>query len=320
MSRVVALCGGVGGAKLASGLAELLPGQDLLIAVNTGDDFQHLGLSICPDIDSTLYAISGLNDVERGWGRRDETWHFMAALAQLGGPGWFNLGDRDLATHVWRTTRRAAGASLSQVTGEMALALGISCRIVPMSDDPVSTVVETDAGRLAFQDYFVRHRCLPVIRAIDYEGAGAATIQPELKQALESAELQCVIICPSNPWLSIAPLLAIPSLRRALGACRAPVLAVSPIVGGRALKGPTDKIMRELGWPVSAAGLARFYVEIVDGFVIDEQDRSQTGSISALGCEAIVASTVMTDATSRRNLAQAVIEAATRCPRRRPPC
>lgn len=320
MSRVVALCGGVGGAKLAAGLADVLAGPDLLVAVNTGDDFEHLGLSICPDIDSTLYAVSGLNDADRGWGRRDETWNFMAALAQLGGPAWFNLGDRDLATHVWRSTRLAAGASLSQVTAELAGALGIACRIVPMSDQPVRTMVDTDAGRLAFQDYFVRRRCEPAIRAVDYAGAETAATQPELAQALAAADLRCVIICPSNPWLSIGPLLAIPSLRAALAACRAPVLAVSPIVGGRALKGPADKIMRELRWPVSAAGVARFYADIVDGFIVDEQDRSDIDLIRASGTEAFVAETVMIDSASRGRLARAALDAADRCPRRRRPC
>lgn len=309
MSRVLALCGGVGGAKLAAGLAEVLPSDELTIAVNTGDDFEHLGLHICPDIDSTLYALAGLNDVERGWGRRDETWSFMAALGELGGPTWFQLGDRDLATHVWRSARRAAGARNSEVTQELARSMGIGCRVVPMSDDPVRTVVVTDEGPLAFQDYFVRRRCEPAVRALEYRGAESAALQPDILGALRAPDLTAVVICPSNPWLSIGPILAMPALRKALQKSVAPVIAVSPLIGGRALKGPADKIMRELDLPTSAAGIARCYLPLLSTLVIDSSDAAQRGEVLAEGCEAIVTQTLMRDRDGRQRLARFVLEA-----------
>lgn len=312
MSRVVALCGGVGGAKLAAGLADVLPQDELLIAVNTGDDFEHLGLNICPDIDSTLYALAGLNDTERGWGRRNESWNFMSALGDLGGPTWFRLGDRDLATHVLRSARLAQGASASQVTDELARALGIGCRVVPMSDDPVRTFVQTDDGALAFQDYFVARACAPAVRGLEYRGANTASVQPELLAALRDEGLRAVVICPSNPWLSIGPMLALPALRAALAACPAPVLAVSPFVRGRALKGPADKIARELGLPATAAGIARVYHDILDALLIDPADASECEPVRTLGFDAVVVPTVMTDRRTRQLLAREVLAVADR--------
>lgn len=310
MSQVLALCGGVGGAKLAAGLADVLAPDELTIAVNTGDDFEHLGLSICPDIDSTLYALSGLNDTARGWGRRDETWNFMSSLGELGGPTWFQLGDRDLATHVWRSARRAAGASSSEITQELARSMGIACRVVPMSDDPVRTVVVTDEGALAFQDYFVRRRCEPEVRSLEYRGSDTAAIQPDILRALRSPDLAAVVICPSNPWLSIGPFLAMPKLRAALQKSVAPVIAVSPLIGGRALKGPADKIMRELDLETSAAGIARCYLPLLSTLVIDSSDAAQRDDVIAEGCDAIVTDTRMTDRESRQRLARVVLEAA----------
>lgn len=312
MSRVIALCGGVGGAKLAAGLAEVLPAEELLIAVNTGDDFEHLGLTICPDIDSTLYALADVNDAERGWGRRDETWNFMAALGELGGPAWFRLGDRDLATHVLRSQRRALGASASQVTRELALALGIRCAVMPMSDDPVRTHVITPDGTLPFQDYFVRKACAPIVRGIEYHGAETATVQPDLAAALRDPQLRAVVICPSNPWLSIGPMLAMPALRGALCATQAPVLAVSPLVGGRALKGPAAKIMRELGLPRTAAGVAEFYREFLDVLVIDGSDSYELSAVTAPGCEVVASRTLMLNRDARRHLARDVLAIAQR--------
>lgn len=309
MSHFLALCGGVGGAKLAAGLADLLPPDALTIAVNTGDDFEHLGLHICPDIDSTLYALADLNDTERGWGRRDETWNFMSSLGELGGPTWFQLGDRDLATHVWRTTRRAAGARNSEVTRELARSMGIACSVVPMSDDPVRTVVVTDEGALAFQDYFVRLRCEPAVRAVEYQGAASAALQPEILRALRSPDLAAVVICPSNPWLSIGPMLAMPSLRAALQKSVAPVIAVSPLIGGRALKGPADKIMRELKLPTTAAGIARGYLPMLSTLVIDTSDDGQRDDVLAQGCDAIVTDTRMNDRAGCQRLARVVLDA-----------
>jgi LPPG:FO 2-phospho-L-lactate transferase len=310
VSQVLALCGGVGGAKLAAGLADLLPPDELIVAVNTGDDFEHLGLHICPDIDSTLYALSGLNDVERGWGRRDETWNFMSSLGELGGPTWFRLGDRDLATHLQRTARRATGASNSEVTRELASAMGIACRVVPMSDDPVRTMVVTDEGTLAFQEYFVRRQCEPAVRAIEYHGAQDAALQPDILDTLRSPDLSAIVICPSNPWLSIGPLLAMPSLRKGLQKCTAPVIAVSPLIGGRAVKGPTAKIMRELDLPTSAAGIARCYLPLLSTLVIDSSDAAQRDDVLAEGCEAVVTGTLMRDREDRLRLARVVLDAA----------
>jgi LPPG:FO 2-phospho-L-lactate transferase len=307
MTRLLALCGGVGGAKLASGFADLLSGDELMVAVNTGDDFEHLGLTVCPDIDSTLYALAGLNDAQRGWGRADESWNFMAAVRQLQGPAWFQLGDRDLATHVLRSQRLREGATLSTVTDGLAKSLGIASRVLPMSDDPVRTCIETDEGRLAFQDYFVRQACRPRVRSIDYFGAAQARAQPEILHALQSPELQCVVLCPSNPWLSIGPLLAIPELEHALRARRVPLIAISPIVGGRALKGPADKIMRELGKDVSVSGIAEHYAGLIDTLVIDEQDRAEQAAVADQGVSAVVAQTVMRDDETRRHLARTVL-------------
>ncbi|MBL6750517.1 MAG: 2-phospho-L-lactate transferase [Nevskia sp.] len=303
MSRVVALSGGVGGAKLAAGLAAVVADEELLVAVNTGDDFEHLGLTICPDIDSNLYALAGLNDVARGWGRRDESWNFMQALAQLRGEDWFQLGDRDLATHVLRSQRLRQGASLSAVTTELARALGIAARVLPMSDDPVRTIVDTEAGRLCFQDYFVRRRCEPRVRGFDYEGAGRARAHPDLLAALRDPALEAVVICPSNPWLSVGPMLAMPALRDALAHCAAPVVAVSPIVGGRALKGPADKLMRELGLKPGTAAIAAHYQGLVDGLLIDETDRADLAALAHCGCAVRCAPTVMSDAGARMALA-----------------
>lgn len=309
MSRVLALCGGVGGAKLAAGLADELAPEELIVAVNTGDDFEHLGLQICPDIDSTLYALAGLNDTERGWGRRDETWNFMSALGELGGPTWFRLGDRDLATHVWRSQRLVAGASASEVTQELARAMGIGCPVVPMSDDAVRTVVVTDEGPLAFQDYFVRRQCGPAVRALEYHGAESAAIQPDILCALRSPELEAIVICPSNPWLSIGPMLAMPALRAALQKSVAPVIAVSPLIGGRAVKGPTEKIMRELDLPRTAAGIARCYLPLLSTLVIDSSDAAQRDDVLAEGCEALVTDTLMRDRVGAQRLARIVLDA-----------
>lgn len=270
--HVVALSGGVGGAKLAHGLAQVLVGSDLTIIVNTGDDFRHLGLWVSPDIDSVVYALAGLADPERGWGRRQETWSFMAALEGLGGATWFRLGDADLAMHVERSWRLAAGESLSAVTDRIRRRLGIAARILPMSDDPVATQLETEAGWLDFQDYFVRRRCEPRVRAIRYAGAERARALPDALAALQRPDLRAVVICPSNPFLSIEPMLALPALRAALERTAAPVVAVTPIIGGQAVKGPAAKMLRELGFEASSAAVARRYAGLIDLFVSDAAD------------------------------------------------
>ncbi|HTV45691.1 MAG TPA: 2-phospho-L-lactate transferase [Stellaceae bacterium] len=269
---VVALSGGIGGAKLALGLYRVLPPGALTVIANTGDDFVHLGLAISPDLDTLLYTLAGLDNPAAGWGRRGETWTFMAALEALGGETWFRLGDGDLATHVERTRRLGAGESLSRITDDFRRRLGISARLLPISDDPVRTRLATDRGWLDFQDYFVRLQCRPVVREIVFAGSAAARPHPDFLAALNDPALRLVVICPSNPFISIDPMLSVPGVREALRATAAPVVAVSPIIGGKAVKGPTAKMMAELGLPVDAAAVAHHYDGLLNHYVIDEAD------------------------------------------------
>jgi LPPG:FO 2-phospho-L-lactate transferase len=269
----IVLSGGSGGVKLAVGLARLL-GERLSIIVNTGDDFTHLGLHISPDLDTVLYALSGIVNEETGWGRREETWTFMRALGELGEPTWFKLGDGDLATHVDRTWRLRAGARLTQIGAHQAAALGVRARILPMSDDQVRTVVETDGGALSFQEYFVRDGCRPVVRATRFEGAGAARPTREVIEALSARDLAGIILGPSNPWLSVDPILAVPGIRDRMLESGAPIVAVSPIIGGKAIKGPTAKIMVELGLEPDSCTIARHYAALIHGFVMDSTDQA----------------------------------------------
>lgn len=306
--RVLALCGGVGGAKLALGLYQLL-GPALTLVVNTGDDFTHLGLRVCPDLDTVTYTLAGRVNPETGWGRADESGQFMAALTELGGEDWFFLGDRDLALHVERTRRLAAGESLSAVTAAVVAAFGITARVLPMSDQPVATQVETAAGTLTFQHYFVRERCQPVVRALRYPGAAEAAPHPQLLAALADPTLDAIVLCPSNPWLSIDPLLALPGVRAALIAAPAPVVAVSPIVSGQAIKGPTAKIMAELGLEVSARTIAEHYRGLVDCLLLDHSDAALAADLPG----SRVAATVMRSEADKVALARAVIEAARDC-------
>jgi len=299
MVRCVALTGGVGGAKLALGLARVLPPEDVLFVVNTGDDFEHLGLTICPDLDTLTYTLAGENDPNKGWGRRDESWQALATLSELGGPDWFQLGDRDLGLHLYRSSRLAAGASLSAVTAEIATALGIRHRLVPMSDDPVRTTVETSDGPLAFQHYFVRERCAPAVTGFGFAGSDQARPQPDWLTALETAD--AIVICPSNPYVSVDPMLSLPGVREALRDAPAPVVAVSPIVGGGAIKGPTAKMMGELGVPASAAQIAEHYRDIAAGLVLDEADAALHDT---LPLPTVVAPTVMVTLADRVALAR----------------
>jgi LPPG:FO 2-phospho-L-lactate transferase len=294
----VALSGGIGGAKLSLGLAHVLgrglslpvlrssrndrrEGSDprLTVIANTGDDFEHLGLYVSPDVDTTLYTLGAVVNPETGWGRSDETWSFMHAIAELDGPTWFKLGDRDLATHVERTRRLKAGETLTVITEHLARRLGADARVLPMSDDPVRTMVESEAGTLAFQEYFVRDRCRPAVRRLRYEGASTARPTAHVLKALSAPELAGIILCPSNPWLSVDPILAVPGLREAMRARGVPVIAVSPIIGGKAVKGPTAKIMTELGLPPDARTIARHYGDLIDGFVLDNEDGALAAEI-----------------------------------------
>jgi LPPG:FO 2-phospho-L-lactate transferase len=306
---VLALSGGVGGAKLALGLHRILPPDTLTIIANTGDDFEHLGLTICPDLDTLLYTLSDESNPELGWGRRDETWTFMAALEKLGGETWFKLGDGDLATHVERTRRLAAGESLSAIMDDFRQRLRIVARILPMSDDKVRTRLDTDRGRLDFQDYFVRLRCEPVVRTFEFVGSETARPHPCFLAALANPDLRAVVICPSNPFISIDPILAVPNVREALCDCRAPVVAVSPIIGGKAVKGPTAKMMEELGLPVDAAAVAQHYRDFLDGYIADEAD---DGTVGALDLPVELTSTLMVTLEDRENLARTVLAAADR--------
>ena len=307
MELIVALSGGVGGAKLALGLSRMLPPGDLTVIANTGDDFEHLGLAISPDLDTLMYVLAGLDDPERGWGRRDETWTFMQALAALGGEAWFQLGDGDLATHVERTRRLQAGERLSDITADFCRRLDIATRIVPMSDDKVRTRLRTAEGWLDFQDYFVRRRCEPAVLELAYEGAGEARPLPEFLAALADPRLKAVVICPSNPFISIEPILAVQGVRAALQACAAPVIAVSPIIGGRAVKGPTAKMMRELGLEVSATAVARHYGDLIDGYVLDHADAASAGGLAV---PVSLAQTLMQTLADRESLARAVLATA----------
>ena len=306
---VLALSGGIGGAKLALGLYRVLPPETLTVIANTGDDFEHLGLSISPDIDTLLYTLGGIDNPEFGWGRRNETWTFMAALKSLGGETWFKLGDGDLATHIERTRRLTAGESLTQITDDFRRRLAISARLLPMSDDRVRTRLRIEEGWLDFQDYFVRLHSEPVVREIVYAGASEARANPDFLAALLNDDLELVVVCPSNPFLSVDPMLSLPGVRDALRRCRAPVAAVSPIIGGKAVKGPTAKIMAELGLPIGAAAIARHYVDILDLFVADEADAD---IVAELEIPVILTRTLMVTLEDRDALARGVLTAAAR--------
>ena len=310
---IIALSGGVGGAKLALGLSRIMPPEELLVVVNTGDDFEHLGLSISPDIDTVAYTLSGLANRELGWGRHDETWSFMETMEALGGDTWFRLGDRDLALHVERTRRLKLGESLSAVTADLCRRMGVAPRVVPMTDDPVLTRLLTEYGWLDFQEYFVHRRCEPVVSQLQFQGAGAAKPHPAFIAALADPSLEAVVICPSNPFISVEPILAIPGVREALMACKAPIIAVSPIIAGRAVKGPTAKMMTELGLDPTAGTVAQRYADLLDGYVIDHADMSEVVSIDA---RVTLAQTLMTTIEDREALARIVVEAAATLRRR----
>jgi LPPG:FO 2-phospho-L-lactate transferase len=310
--RCVALSGGVGGAKLALGLDRVMEPGSLLVIANTGDDFDHFGLVICPDIDTVVYTLAGVANPQTGWGRADEGWRVMQTLDALGGQTWFRLGDRDVALHLERTQRLRDGETLSQITTDFRRRFKIASQILPMSDHPVRTVVETPDGPLPFQQYFVREQCAPVVTGFRFEGAAEARPAPGLLDALAGPDVEVIVICPSNPFISIDPILATSGLRDAISASAAPVVAVSPIVGGRAIKGPTAKMMRELGLETDAVAVARHYADFVDGFILDECDAAAAPQVRALGMEAAATKTVMNDLGDREALARFVFDFAGR--------
>ena len=301
--RFLALAGGVGGARLAAGLAGVLAPEDLTVVVNTGDDFEHLGLAISPDLDTVMYTLAGINNPEQGWGINGESWAAMDALKRLGGEDWFQLGDRDLATHILRTRRLRDGESLSAVTTDLCQRLGIRHPVVPMSDAPVRTMVTTDEGVLAFQHYFVRRRCEPRFEAIDFAGAETAGPSEAFAAALDDPALAAILICPSNPVLSIRPILNLPGVEARLRERSVPIVAVSPFIGGKAVKGPAAKIFAELRLETTPAGLIESYDGLLDGLVIDRQD---AGTTSALPC--LATDTLMRNSDDQQRLARETIQ------------
>lgn len=300
--KVTVLTGGVGGAKLVLGLLRLLPAADVTAIVNTGDDFRHLGLHVSPDIDTLLYTLSGKANRVQGWGREDETWSFLETLRDLGGPDWFQLGDRDVALHVLRTARLAAGEGLDAITADLALRFGIGATILPMANARVATQLETDEGLLDFQHYFVARRCVPRVSRILFDGADAALPAPGVLDAIAGAD--AVLVAPSNPFLSIDPLLAVPGIRCALTETKAPVVAVSPIIGGKAVKGPTAKLMEELGIRLANTSIAAHYADFIDGLVIDQGDDAPDGIAVAR------TDTLMRDDADKARVAQAALDLA----------
>lgn len=317
---LVALAGGVGAARFLRGVLAVRDQHDVTVVVNTADDALLHGLHVSPDIDTVTYTLAGAADGERGWGLSGESWTVMGALERFGraapagstaGATWFRLGDRDLATHLYRTQRLREGARLSAVTAELASAWGLRCRLLPMSDDPVRTIVTVRGeGEVAFQDYFVRLRHSVPVEGVRYDGASAAAPAPGLLEAVERAD--AVVICPSNPILSVAPILAVPGVRAALAARREQVVAVSPIVGGAALRGPADRLMAELGHEASVAGVARLYRDVAATLVVDEADSAAAPDVAAAGVEPVVAATVMHGLAESAALAEVALAAATR--------
>ena len=304
--KACALAGGVGGAKLSAGLQDALSPGDLSVIVNTADDFDPWGLRVCPDLDTVMYTLAGVANPETGWGLAGESFAFLEAVSGYGGDTWFKLGDRDLATHVLRTQKLRAGHTLTGVTAELSQALGIPGRILPMCNEKVSTLLKTPAGLLEFQEYFVRRRQRDEVIGVDLRGIEDARPTGAVLEALSGADV--IVFCPSNPVVSLGPVLSVPGMREALAAAPAPKVAVSPIVGGRALKGPADRMLSSLGHEVSSAGVAALYEGILDGMVIDRTDEGQRGDIEALGMAVLATDAVMHDPPDRGRLAREVLE------------
>ena len=303
--RVLALAGGVGGAKLVVGLAQCLRPGELVVGVNTGDDEIFHGLHVSPDLDTMMYTLAGLSNPETGWGLQGDTFEALAMLRRYGADTWFNLGDRDFATHIRRTQLLAQGLTLSQATAELCAALGVEHSIVPMSDQPVRTMLDTSEGRLSMQEYFVQRRAQPDVSAVRYEAAADAPPAPAMAKALDSAGM--LVICPSNPALSVSPIVALAGMKERLAAFTGTRVAVSPIVGNDAVRGPAGRIMAGLGYEVSVAGVAQAYREFCDVLVIDRQDESLAAAVSEIGLRPVVTNTIMNTLQDRVDLAQTVL-------------
>jgi len=319
MGRIVALCGGVGGAKLADGLQQCLPPGTLEIIVNTGDDFEHRGLPICPDLDTVLYTLAGVANAQQGWGRANESWQVQTEWQALGLDTWFQLGDRDIALHLHRRELQSQGMTLTQIARILALEMQVPSALLPMCDEPAPTVVLTGQGAMSFQEYFVKHRCRPVARGFRYGAEGRATLTPEVRGALQNAGLEGIILCPSNPYLSIIPMLRVPGLRALLGRAQVPIVAVSPLIGGAAVKGPAAKIMQELDLDVSPLEIAKDYRDFLDVMLIDEQDAALIASREPDGPAFEVAPILMRTPEDRRRLAAVCLSLLRRAPLRRAP-
>ena len=307
--RVVALSGGVGGARLVDGLRDCLDARNLLVIANTADDFEHFGLPISPDLDTVMYTLAGLADPEQGWGLAGETWNCLEALSALGGESWFRLGDRDLATHLRRAELLSKEHSLSAVTRSLCERLGVAVSLVPMCDSLVRTIVKTAGGEMSFQHYFVHEQCRPVVHGFRFDGIDAARPSPAIDQFCTSAPVDAVIICPSNPFVSVDPILAVPGMQDLLSALDCPRIAVSPIIGGRAVKGPAAKMLDELGMGSSSEAVAAHFQGFIDRFVIDTEDEGQRDRIGALGMRVLVTDTLIKEPRHRRRLAGEILTA-----------
>ncbi len=305
MARYLAITGGVGGAKLALGLSKVLPSDEIIFIVNTADDFQYSGLHISPDIDTLTYTLGGLSNPDTGWGRKNETWNVLGTLASMQGETWFKLGDSDLALHLKRTQLLAEGFTLTEATAQICTALKIPHRVLPVSDDPIKTVLQTKSGALSFQDYFVKYSFEPEIESIRFDGANEATLNPLIADQLKkSSAIEGIIICPSNPYVSIDPILSIPNMRENLRKIGVPIIAVSPIVDGHALKGPTAKMMAELGMTPSAATVAMHYEDFLTGFILDKKDG---GLKETINTETVVTNTIMLTLEDKIALAREIV-------------
>jgi LPPG:FO 2-phospho-L-lactate transferase len=318
--KVVALAGGVGGARLVDGLAQCLPPSNLTVIVNIGDDFEHLELKICPDLDTVCYTLAGIANPTTGWGLANETWNSLDQVTALGGPGWFRLGDRDLGTHLERTRRLIAGERLSQVTRHFCEAWGVNITVLPASDDSVPTRVYTDIGDMSFQEYFVYRQCEPVVHGFSFEGSELAHPAPGVLDAFREADI--VILCPSNPWVSLDPILAIRPIRQVIS--ERLVVGVSPIIGGKAVKGPAAKMFAELGIQPSAEAVANHYQDLLDALFIDWSDEDQSDTIRQMGVIPQPADILMREPADRRRLAEEVLDFSLSvlkktAPERRPP-
>jgi LPPG:FO 2-phospho-L-lactate transferase len=304
--KIAALAGGVGGAKMVSGIAELVRPDNFTVIVNTGDDFDWMGLQVCPDLDTIIYTLARLANPLTGWGIHNDSFHTLNRLKELGCDGWFLIGDRDLATHLFRSELKREGKSLTEIVRLLCRRNGVMVNVVPMCDSPVPTLVHTGDGTLEFQDYFVRRKCKPIVTGFSFSGAESVHPAPGLIQAIDGAD--AVILCPSNPFISIGPILAVPGIRHSLNSTRATVMAVSPIIRGESIKGPTAAMLSQMGMPVSAVSVAKMYRDFLDIFVVDESDENLIPGTLEYGIDARRAPILMNDQQARHNLARLLLE------------